>query len=343
VTPDQQSLVELADQILRGRTSNDQLAEVETSASRVDDRLWAELAEAGLVGIAVQEEHGGAGLGLTEVCLLLEAQGRWVAPVPLWETAVAALAIARFGSDEQRSRLLPGVAAGSTRLSVAVDLAGGAPSLGVVDGTLTGTATLVPQAHVADVLLVVAGEGTYLVETAGLPRVDVVTTSHALASDVVLDGASAEQLGDATTGAWLADRLRVGLAAIVLGSADAGMREAASYLSGREQFGRALATFQAVSQQLGDAYCDVQAMRATLWQAVWALEQGDDARTAVDVATWWATDAGGRVQHVVQHLHGGMGADTTYPVHRRLLWTLRASAQLGGASRQLARLGPALV
>ena len=343
MTPDQQSLVELADQVLRGRTSNDQLATVEGSATRVDDRLWAELADAGLVGIAVPEEHGGAGLGLTEVCLLLEAQGRWLAPVPLWETAVAALAVARFGTEEQRSRLLPGVAAGTTRLSVAVDLAGGTPGVSAAGGRLSGTATLVPQAHVADALVVVAGESAYLVETAGLPRVDVVTTSHALASDVVLDGAAGESLGDAGTAGWLADRLRVGLAAVVLGSADAGVREAASYLSGREQFGRPLATFQAVSQQLGDAYCDVQAMRATLWQAVWALEQGDDARRSVDVATWWATDAGGRVQHVVQHLHGGMGADTTYPVHRRLLWTLRASAQLGGASRQLARLGPALV
>jgi acyl-CoA dehydrogenase len=196
---------------------------------------------------------------------------------------------------------------------------------------------------VADALLVATDVGLFLVDAAGLPRVDVVTTSHALAGDVTLDGTPAEALGDGGATAWLVDRLRVGLAAVVLGSADAGVREAAAYLTGREQFGRALATFQAVSQQLGDAYCDVQAMRATLWQAVWALEHADDPRTAVDVATWWATEAGGRVQHVVQHLHGGMGADTTYPVHRRLLWTLRASAQLGGPSRQLARLGPALV
>jgi acyl-CoA dehydrogenase len=226
---------------------------------------------------------------------------------------------------------------------VAVDLTGAPPSLTSVGGVLTGTAALVPQAHVADALLVVADTGVFLVETAGLARTDFPTTSHALASDVTFDGTPAEALGDAAAAGWLADRLRVGLAAIVLGSADAGVREAAAYLTGREQFGRALATFQAVSQQLGDAYCDVQAMRATLWQAVWALEHSDDARSAVDVAIWWATDGGGRVQHAVQHLHGGMGADTTYPVHRRLLWTLRATAQLGGPSRQLARLGPALV
>ena len=330
MTPDQRSLVDLADQIMAGRTGNDQLAAVEASEARVDEVLWRSLADAGLVAIAVPEEHGGAGLGLTEVCLLLEAQGRRLAPVPLWETAIAALAVAAHGDDDLRGRWLPGVADGSRRLTVALDAFG-------------DDLSLVPQAHVADAVLVCRDDELRLVETAGLPRTDVATTSHALASDLDVRGAPTTRLGSGDAASWLAGRARVGLAAVVLGCADAGIREAAAYLTEREQFGRPLATFQAVSQQLGDAYCDVQAMRATLWQAVWLLESGADARAAVDVACWWATEGGGRVQHAVQHLHGGMGADTTYPVHRRLLWTLRASAQLGGPSRQLARLGPALV
>jgi acyl-CoA dehydrogenase len=84
-------------------------------------------------------------------------------------------------------------------------------------------------------------------------------------------------------------------------------------------------------------------MRATLGQAVWRLQREEDARREVDVAAWWACDAGVRVTTVVQHLHGGIGADTTYPVHRRLLWALQTDALLGGASRQLARLGPQLL
>jgi alkylation response protein AidB-like acyl-CoA dehydrogenase len=329
VTPDQQSLVELADQILRGRTSNEQLAAVEASETRVDDRLWSELAEAGLLGIAVPEEHGGAGLGLTEVCLLLEQLGRRVAPVPLWETAVAALGIAELGSAAHRQRWLPGVAAGSTRLSLAVDLTG------------SGPARLVPSGHVADAVVVITPNGVFLAE--GLGGTVVQTLMRALATQVALPEPPGEQLAGPDGVERLADAARVGLAAGMLGTADEGVREAASYLSAREQFGRPLATFQAVSQQLGDAYCDVQAMRATLWQAVWALEQGGAARREVDVATWWACDAGVRVQTLVQHLHGGIGADTTYPVHRRLLWALQTDALLGGASRQLARLGPALV
>jgi len=338
ISDDRQSLVDLADQVLRGRTSNEQLAAVELTASRVDQRLWAELAEAGLVGIAVPEQYGGAGLGLTEMCLLLEQQGRRLAQVPLWETSTAALAIARFGTEEQRDRWLPGVADGTCRLSLALDA-----DVTCNDGKASGLARLVPQAHVCDALVVVVGAGLAVVPTAQLQRVDVVTTNHTVASDVTFADAAAEQLGESPAAQWLKDRADIGLAALVLGAADAGVREAAAYLSGREQFGRAIATFQAVTQQLGDAYCDVQAMRATLWQAVWLLEQGAEARSAVDVALWWATDGGGRVQHVVQHLHGGMGADTTYPVHRRLLWTMQACAQLGGSSRQLVSLGAALV
>ena len=358
LTEDQASLVGLADDVLAGRTANEQLAAVEASSTRVDDRLWSELAEAGLVGIAVPEEHGGAGLGLLEACLLLEAQGRRLAPVPLWETVVlGALPVARFGTEAQRARWLPPVADGSVRLSAAHDLGTGATTaVARQDGggwRLEGRLELVPHGHVADALVVSAalpggGTGLFLVPTEGLQRDAVPTTTHALAADVVLDGVEAEPLGEGSDApAWAADRARVGLVALQLGVADEGVREAAAYLSAREQFGRPLATFQATTQALGDAYCDVQAVRATLGQAVWALGSADpgaaQARVAVDVAAWWAVDAGDRVQHAVQHLHGGIGADTTYPVHRRLLWSMRTGALLGGAGRQLARLGPAVL
>ncbi|MEO6206246.1 MAG: acyl-CoA dehydrogenase family protein [Mycobacteriales bacterium] len=340
MTPDQQSLVGLADEILRARSSNEQLAAVEVSELRVDERLWSELASAGLLGLAVPEEHGGAGLGLTEVCLLLEQMGRRLAPVPAWESSLAVLAIARFGSHDQQARWLPGAADGTIRLTIAVDLTA-VPSTRVIDGALDGPVLLVPAGMFAEVAVVPTDDGLWLAELTGVQRTGVETTTHALAAEVMFSRTPAQRLGG--DAAWLLDAARLGLAARQLGNTDEGVREAASYLSAREQFGRQLATFQAVSQQLGDAYCDVQAMRATLWHAVWALEQQRSARREVDVASWWAADAGVRVQTAVQHLHGGIGADTTYPVHRRLLWALQTDALLGGASRQLARLGAQLV
>lgn len=321
MTPDQEALVGLAADIFRGRTAPDQLAAVEASETRTDEALWRELADAGLVGIALPEEHGGAGLGLTELCLLLEQQGRFLAPVPLWETTIAALVLAHGGTAEQQARWLSRVAAGTTKLSLAVSLDG------TQDGLVSGP---------FDALVVVDDTGVRLAESP--VATPVVTTNHTLGFDVGdLQGEALDVDPE-----WVLDVARLGLAAQQLGVADAGIREAAQHLSAREQFGRPLATFQATSQQLGDAYCDVQAMRATLGQAVWALGKGS-ARKEVDVATWWATDAAERVQHIVQHLHGGLGADVTYPVHRRLLWTMRTNALLGGPSRQLVRLGSALV
>jgi 3-oxocholest-4-en-26-oyl-CoA dehydrogenase beta subunit len=260
------------------------------------------------------------------------------------ETTSAARVLAEHGTGEQRERWLPDACSGEAVLSGTVL---GAP-LRYADGTASGSVAQVPQGHLADALLLPADvEGELrlvLVETdaPGVARTPVELTYHSLAADVALDAVPAEPLPAAAL-ARLDALARLGLCAQLLGVADQGVREAASYVSTREQFGRPLATFQAVSQQLGDAYCDVQAVRATLWQAAWAAENDPaGAQRAAAVAVWWATDASQRVQHVVQHVHGGIGADTTYPVHRRLLWTLRAVAQLGGPTAALAALADAL-
>lgn len=278
MTPDQEALVGLAAEVLPTGT-------------------WRQLDEAGLLGIAVPESEGGAGLGLEEVLLLLEQQGRFVTEAPLWEHLVATLALGKAGHR------------GTAAMSVLLDspLVSGEP----------------------DAVVGIDEEGCFFARVTSLGTV-VETTNHTLACEPELG--PKERLG--VEPSWLLDVARLGLCAVQLGNVDAGVREAAAYLSQREQFGRPLATFQATTYQLGDAYCDVQAMRATLWQAAWTLDRRD-----VDVACWWAADAGERAQHVVQHLHGGIGADITYPVHKRLLWTMRINALLGGPTRQLVRLG----
>ena len=278
MTPDQKSLVDLAADVL--------------------PLGWSRIADAGLLGIAVPESSGGAGLGLEEVLLLLEVQGRLLADSPLWEHLIATLAV---GTAE--------AAAGTTKLSLAV-----------LSPLVTGT---------PDAVVGIDESGCFVAPVLELGA-EGETTNHTPAFEPEL-GVRERLDCDA---AWLGSVARLGLCAQQLGVVDAGVREAAAYLSQREQFGRPLATFQATSQQLGDAYCDVQAMRATLWQAAWTLDPRD-----VDVACWWATDAAERAQHVIQHLHGGLGADITYPVHKRLLWTMRISALLGGPTRQLVRLG----
>ena len=138
------------------------------------------------------------------------------------------------------------------------------------------------------------------------------------------------------------DRALVGLCATQVGVAEGALRMAADYTSERQQFGRPLSTFQGVALKAADAYIDTEAMRVTLWQAAWRLTAGLDATREVMVAKWWAAEGGQRVVHITQHLHGGMGADVDYPVHRYFLWGKQIEDTLGGASAQLARLGRAL-
>jgi 3-oxocholest-4-en-26-oyl-CoA dehydrogenase beta subunit len=357
---EQDAVRDLATQVMEGHATPERVKEIERSEERVDRELWRALADAGLLAIAVPEEHGGSGLGLAELCLLLEQQGRRVAPVPLWPTLVlGALAIAEFGSPEQQQSWLPGVASGEVFLTAALAEHGANDPLhpratAVRDGDtwrLDGEKPSVPAAHVADRVLVPAstgdGElGVFLVDPAGpgVERTVAVTTDRSKVAHLTFAGALGEQLGSdgrRTTG-WMLDRALVGLCATQVGVAEGALRMAADYTSERQQFGRPLSTFQGVALKAADAYIDTEAMRVTLWQAAWRLTAGLDATREVMVAKWWASEGGQRVVHITQHLHGGMGADIDYPVHRFFLWGKQIEDTLGGASAQLARLGRAL-
>ncbi len=141
---------------------------------------------------------------------------------------------------------------------------------------------------------------------------------------------------------WLEERAQVGLAALQLGIAEEALRRTAAYTSQRKQFGKPIGSFQGVSLRAADAYIDVEALRSTLWQAIWRLEEGLPATAQVAAAKWWACRGGQRVVHSAQHLHGGIGADLDYPIHRYFLWARQVELTLGGAAPQLARIGAQL-
>jgi len=130
-----------------------------------------------------------------------------------------------------------------------------------------------------------------------------------------------------------------GLCALAVGLSESALAMTAAYLNEREQFGRPLSAFQGAMLRAADAAIDIEAMRVTLWQAAWRIDTGRDAARAVAVAKWQAAERGQRVVHATQHLHGGIGADISYPIHRYFLWGKQIELQLGGPSRQLARLG----
>ncbi|MGD0881577.1 MAG: acyl-CoA dehydrogenase family protein [Acidimicrobiales bacterium] len=363
---EQEAVRELANRIFTDLSTQERLREMETdpSSDRFDRKLWSELAAAGLLGIALPEGVGGAGLGFLEIGLLAEATGRTAAYVPVVETlAGAAPAIACFGTDAQKQRWLPGIVTGETVLTTALVELGGSPAAPSVvaerdgDGwSLTGVKACVPSGTFADAVLVPAriepdSVAVFIVDTgtAGV-SVDTQTANNGQPEGMVtLAGVSVGPgglLGSVEDGPavieWIVLRSTTALALAQAGAAAASLALVAEYTKNREQFGKPIATFQAVGQRAADAYVDTEAIRLTAWQAAWRIDQGLPADKEVAIAKFWAADGGQRVVHAAVHLHGGVGVDREYPLHRFFLNTKHIELTLGGATDQLLRLGATL-
>jgi alkylation response protein AidB-like acyl-CoA dehydrogenase len=357
---EQQDLQGLAEQILHGEVTHDRLKEIEAGEDNLDRELWGKLADAGLLGISIPEAHGGGGYGFLEAAIVLEQLGRTVAPVPYLSTIVlGALPVARFGSDAQQA-LLDGVVSGDTILTAALVEAGADPRRPVTtarrDGDgwiLDGDKICVPDGMLAHRILVpaTADDGSVIVAIAdpnarGVSRERQNTTSGHPEAAVHLDGARItgnDVLGGAERGAevldWTIERATAALCAIAVGVCEESVRMTAEYTKTREQFDRPIATFQAVGQRAADAYIDTEAIRLTAWQAIWRLSEELPATAEVAVAKFWAAEGGQRVVHAAQHLHGGMGVDRDYPLHRYFLLAKQLELTLGGTTPQLLTLG----
>ena len=361
----QKAVSDLAKKIFAQRLGPEVLKKVEAEESRFLRPLWSELAETGLLGTAIPESHGGSGHDLLALCALLEQVGAAVAPLPIFATlALGALPIAEFGSDELRQRFLPGVARGEVILSAALTEAGSddplrpvlAASRGKSGWTLRGTKICVPAAHLAARIIVPArttgdARGLFLVDPrgAGVTITRQITTTGEPLAELVLSDApvpDGDVLGHPERGAavleWLVPRATVALSAMELGVVERALRMTAEYTTNRRQFERPIATFQAVAQRAADAYIDVEAIRVATWHAAYRLSAGLPAREAVAIAKFFACEAGHRVVYAAQHLHGGIGFDLDYPIHRYYLWSKQIELTLGSAATHLARLGAEL-
>jgi len=359
---EQQEIAALARQILSAKATHERMRALENSGEpRFDRELWHDLAVAGLAGIAVPESHGGGGLGFLELSLIIEEVGRTAAPVPLLESAVmGALPIAAFASDQQKRDILPRVAAGDCILTAALVEAERDPHDPAVKAkrgsggwTLHGTKICVPAGQIADLILVPAhagagGVAVFLVErgAAGLHQEELSTTSGQPETRLILDGVVVPDdrvLGDPAHGRtivdWIVERTTAAQCALAAGVCAEALRLTAEFTKTREQFGVAIATFQAVGHRAADAYIDTEAVRLTARQACWRIANELPAAEEVAIAKFWAAWGGQRVVHAAQHLHGGIGVDKDYPLHRYFLYAKQLELTLGGATHQLLRLG----
>jgi acyl-CoA dehydrogenase len=366
----QRELAALSRRILTDRLTPERLAGAEAGGDRFDPALWASLAGAGILAAGLPEPVGGAGLGLLEQCSVLTELGRAVAPVPyLASIVLGASALAAFGTPDQQRRWAAPAGRGELILTAALPEEDGddprVPSASAErvkgDGEagggwlLSGVKTAVFAAPLAALLLVPAttadGAAVFLVVPgdAGVTVERQEVTGGGSVGRVTLRGARLGDdrvLGSPRAGAditeWLVARGTVGLCALQLGVVERALELTAAYARDRVQFGRPIGSFQAVTQRLADAYIDVEAVRLTMWQAAWRLAAGLPCGTEVATAKFWAADAGHRVAHTAVHVHGGVGIDMDYPLHRYFTAAKRAEFALGGATSQLRRIGAAL-
>ncbi|QOV96400.1 acyl-CoA dehydrogenase family protein [Novosphingobium sp. ES2-1] len=362
---DQQSLQGLAAQIFADTCSDESIRQFAESGQSHDPALWALLAEAGLLGLGIAEADGGTGFGMAEIGLLMEEQGRFLAPVPLHATlALVARPLALWGTDAQRQLWLPRIASGDLIATAAIEETANAwPECPAVKGRaqgdgwlLDGSKTAVPYGAQAGLILVIVeleGRGPSAVllspNRAGISVGEQKTTGAEPHAEVTFFGVelhAEDVLGRPGQGADVVRTVirhgRVGLAAMQLGVTGSALHRTAAYTSERIQFGRPIGSMQAVQQRAADGYIDLEALRSSTMHAAWALDNGCADDAGIGAAKYWAATAGHRITHTAQHLHGGIGADITYPLHRYFLRARQIESALGGASLMAAAIGQAL-
>lgn len=336
-TADQQDIKRTARDLLASRSSLERVREAAESGTP-DAALWAELRELGWPGIAVAEQHGGQGLGMVELAILLEEIGYACAVTPLLGTVLAAAAIEHGGTDAQRARWLPGLAAG--------EITG---ALGPADG-------LIADAPGAGVVVAVDGEGAArLVDPAAVEPVATIDPTRAYGR-LRAAGAAGEPLGgDAAAGL---DRATIAVAAELVGISQRALEMTVAYVKERKQFGTPVGAFQAVSHRCAQMLLHTESARSATYFAAWAADadprasaggEGGDPRAAgsrvaeaASLAKAAASEAGREVTASAIQAHGGIGFTWEADVHWFYKRAQLDAGLLGGSAAHRARLARAL-
>ena len=348
----QQDIGGLARRILDERMTVDRLKELEGGTELVDRAVWAELAAAGLLGIALPEKAGGAGLGILELAMVLQEVGRHVAPVPVLAMALGALPIAAFGGVALQERLLPQVVSGDAFVTGALEEANGGNPLqpsttAERDGTdwvLHGEKAAVPWGQLADHIVVSTNNGLFVVtpDQPGVTLAPAIGTTTEPQAVLTLDGARVADDNAVFHPSALRYAYLNGVAATcatAVGVFEQAIKLTADYITQRHQFERPIATFQGATLKAADAYIDLQAITVATWSALWQFAENKPSYPeALATAKFWVADGGQRIAYACQHLHGGIGVDRDYPLHRYFMWAKELEAMFGGTTSQLLRV-----
>ncbi|MEZ5742534.1 MAG: acyl-CoA dehydrogenase family protein [Sphingomonadaceae bacterium] len=315
-TEEQAMIAETARDFFRENATSERTRKA-MAGEGIDRELWQAFGtELGLAGLTVPEEHGGSGLGMVELAIIAEAAGSQVSAIPLLGHAMVCAAVGAGGSDEAKATWLPKLAGGEAICAIASTHS----ALEAEGDKLTGTIQCVPHGAVADLLLVAAPKGMWLVETAAdgvsVEGHTTMDQTRPLAT-VKLDSAAATPLAqsfDVTMAAWSAGWIV--LAAEALGGAQETLERTVAYSLDRVQFGRQIGSFQAYKHRLADMMIEIEQARSAVYWAACAVDEGsDEAQMALHAAKSFCADtyfmcAGNMIQ-----LHGGIGFTWEHDAH----------------------------
>jgi alkylation response protein AidB-like acyl-CoA dehydrogenase len=314
LTEEQREIKSVAHELLGARSPMAKVRQT-ADAAQYDAVLWHEIVELGWPGIAVAEEYGGQGLGAVELAVLLEELGYACASTPLLSTAVAAAAIQASGSDEQRERWLPGLVAGEITAGV-------------------GSAELIVDGHGADLVVLLDGDSARVL---GSPESELVVTidpTRRYARRPSGRGDEGEALAEGA-----AARVRIAVAAEVVGVCQRALEMTLEYVKDRKQFGVPVGSFQAVAHRCAQMLLHTESARSTAYFAAWAAD-ADPSRLVegAALASAAAATAGREVAGSAIQAHGGIGFTWEADVH----WLYKRAevdrALLGGVGRHLRAL-----
>jgi alkylation response protein AidB-like acyl-CoA dehydrogenase len=295
---DQQAIKRTARDFLADRFTAERVRELAES-SAYDEGAWREMCELGWAGIFVDEEHGGQGLGVVELVILMEELGYALAPVPFLSNAAAGLALQFGGTDEQKAQWLPEIASGEAR--------------GTVGRLDDGEARLVPDADGADVIVLFTPGGGFIVEgtRAQVEPLETMDPTRRFAR-------VRAQAGDALAGEGGDSpyRIATALSAELTGVAQRAMEMAVDYARERKQFGRPIGSYQAVSHRCAQMLLEVECARSASYYAGWCADaEQETLPLAASMAKAYASDAGWRVAGSSLQVHGGIGFTWEHDLH----------------------------
>lgn len=355
LTEEQSAIADMANSLFTDTCTEDFLRDYDDAGQGTMSDLWKACIETGLQGVIIPESTGGIDLGMTELSLVLQAQGGALGQVPLWQHQVTATALAKFGQSEFAS-VAQAAAEGSNLLTLAFNLVNNfsAAQVSVEKTTgglkINGLVQSVAVAGIADYILLpltVDSEVRWALlesKALGLSLIEGKMTQGEEVADLNLNDVviSESALLDIEADQWLVPRILASLASLQLGVSETQITKTVEYISERQQFNRAIGTFQAVQMTMADTKIALEALRSSVWQLCYRLDNDLGCQHEALATAWQACEAGHTIGHKAQHVHGGFGVDVSYIIYRYLYWSRAISLNLGGSPALLAKLGDAL-